>query len=171
MKTAADEGDVFADYDFIYGENATGFIVNFTEMEEICPDMTDEDRALLKGPTRILSGYRSNSECTQTFLVTKVRYDSCTESSCFCVLCATIKGPNPWIRGYTGNVFVQNFLFIIHPLAKMIVMKTTLLRCRGSNSIDCAASLVVGRRSSSVPDGRSWLLGKHQLLRHTLFER
>ena len=94
MKTAADEGDVFADYDFIYGENATGFIVNFTEMEEICPDMTDEDRALLKGPTRIISGYRSNSECTQTFLVTKVRYDSCTESSCFCVLCATIKGPD-----------------------------------------------------------------------------
>ena len=57
MKTAAfDEGDVYADYDYILvgDNNATaGFIVNFTKMEEICPHMTDDDRALLKGqPSR-----------------------------------------------------------------------------------------------------------------------
>ena len=49
MEAEAHGGDLYADYDYIYGDNATDFIVNFTEMEEICPDMTDDDRALLQG--------------------------------------------------------------------------------------------------------------------------
>ena len=49
MEAEVHGGDLYADYDYIYGDNATDFIVNFTEMEEICPDMTDDDRALLQG--------------------------------------------------------------------------------------------------------------------------
>ena len=55
---AVEDGDPYAEleYNYIYGDNATGgFIVNFTEMVEICPDMTDGDRALLQGQSRVPS--------------------------------------------------------------------------------------------------------------------
>ena len=82
---------VYADYELISGDNVTGggvnFIVNFTEfteMEAICPVMTEEDRALLQDRTCIPSiagatmRYRSSRvvQPSPTFLIRKVLYCS-----------------------------------------------------------------------------------------------
>ena len=51
MMTVADEGQVsvFENLDYFYGDNGTGLIVNLTEMAEVCPNMSDNDRELLQG--------------------------------------------------------------------------------------------------------------------------
>ena len=80
-------GGVYADYELISGDNVTGgsIIVNLTEMEAVCPVMTEEDRALLQERTRrIPSGaagatmrYRSSRvQPSPTFLIRKVLYCS-----------------------------------------------------------------------------------------------
>ena len=77
---------VYADYEFISADNATGvgvnLIVNFTDMLAACPVITEDDRALLQERTCIPSGaratmrYRRSRVQPPTFLIRKVLYCS-----------------------------------------------------------------------------------------------
>ena len=60
MNTVVDEGpgagSAFENPDYFYSDNATSFVVNLTEMAQVCPDMSDDDRELLQGWSRIRNG-------------------------------------------------------------------------------------------------------------------
>ena len=51
MKAVVDEGQgsAFENLDYFYSDNATSLVVNLTEMAEVCPYMSDDDRELLQG--------------------------------------------------------------------------------------------------------------------------